>query len=208
MTHEQTLGELLAELDADADRRREAEEWAATRRFRADLNDLQELMGQEMLTRSLLRKQAIENFADELLAGRSISGLVDHTSDAPPRVDHTSNTPPRKRMTRDEADCIAQSKWERLKWIDNRSEWAKVIGCDRRLSTKLPTWHAGVEWRRDRRAGVRKKLQRSMSQELLEALSGDKSIIASLSDEDRETWERLTDEQQAQLYNILSEDDE
>jgi len=155
MTHEQTLGELLAELDADADRRREGEEWAATRRFRADLNDLQERMGQELLTRDLLRKRASENFADELLAGHSTTGLVDHASD----------TPTRKRMTQDEADCIAQRNWKQLKWINNRTEWSKIIGCGRKLIPKLPTWHKGVDWRRDLRAGIRKKFLRSNRQE-------------------------------------------
>lgn len=205
MTHEQTLGELLAELDADADRRREAEETAKTQRFKADLNDLQELMGQEMLTRSLLRKRVIENFADELLAGRSTSGLLDQTSEPSPRKQMTQ---PRKRMTQEEADCIAQSNWNKLKQIDNQTQWAKIIGCCRKMPKKLPTWHAGIEWRRDRRAGFRKKRQCSMNQELLAALSGDKSIIASLSDEDREKWDAMPDDQRAELYNILNEDDE
>jgi len=199
MTHEQTLGELLAELDADADRRREAEEWAATRRFRADLNDLQERMGQELLTRDLLRKRAIENFADELLAGHSTTGLVDHTSD----------TPTRKRMTQDEADCIAQSNWNQLRWIDNQTKWAKIIGCGRKMPKKLPTWHKAVQWRRDRRTGNRRKLERVISQEFIAAaLSGDKSVLASLSAKEQEQYDEMSDGQRAELFNLLNEDDE
>ena len=198
MTHEQTLGELLAELDADADRRSEAEEWAAMQRFRADLDDLQERIGQELLTRDLLRKRASENFADELLTGRSTSELVDQSSDMSPQ----------KRMTKDEADTIAQSNWNQLKWIDNQTRWAKIIGCGRKMPKKLPTWHKGVEWRSDRRTGVRKKFQHSISQELIAALSGDKSVLASLSAKEQEQYDEMSDVQRAELFNILNEDDE
>ena len=204
MARKQTISELLAELDADPDRRHEVEELVTTQQFKAELEQLQELIAQEKLTQDLLRKRALEELADERLNGRSASTGAE---DIRQQGEQNASGKVRRRFTISEADCIAEREFKRLRTIDNQSEWARVIGCNRKLIKKLSTWQKAEKYRREYQAGIRKKLRRSASQELLAALSGDSSIIANLSDEDRELWNNMTDQQRAELYKLVNEDE-
>jgi len=111
----------------------------------------------------------------------------------------------RKRMTKADAEQIAKEKFDDLWRTDNRSEWSRQIGCNRKMVPDLKAWQ-DAERRRKGWRKVETRLKGIVDPKIIEALhTSDASVLGSLSEADRERLDGMSDSDRADLIELLSE---
>ena len=124
----------------------------------------------------------------------------------PTLPDVTTKSDTRRNYMRiDEAERIATEKFKDLWRIDNKSEWAREIGCNRHMVGNLDAWRRADK----RRQGFKKletRLKRTFDSETLEAIcSSDPSKLKRLSNEDREKLDAMLDNGNEDLLDLVEE---
>ena len=112
---------------------------------------------------------------------------------------------PRKYVTADQAQRIAEEKYEKLWRINNQQEWARQLDCNRKTVPKLKAWQDAKRRRQSWRK-VETRLKGTVDPKIIEALhTSDASVLGSLSEADRDRLDSMTDADRAELIELLSE---
>ena len=107
-----------------------------------------------------------------------------------------------------EANQIAGEKYKQLWRIDNKSEWARQIGCHRETVGKLPKWQKAENLRKGH-GKIAARLNRDITvvdPAIIEAIcTGDSSALGKLSAEEREKIDSLSDTERSEIIELLTD---
>ena len=113
--------------------------------------------------------------------------------------------PKRSYVKQQDAERIAKDKFDALWRIDNKSYWARVIGCHRDTVRKLRAWHR-AEKKRQGFKKIETRLRGIMDPAIMEALySSDASALGNLSVEVRDWMDGLSDDRRDEVVATLEE---
>ena len=117
----------------------------------------------------------------------------------------TTTPPRRKYVKKADAERIAGEEFNQLWRIDNKTEWARKIGCNRDIIGKLGTWQR-AEKRRQGWTKIATRLKGVVDPAVIEALcTSDASALAKLSAEDRDKLDSMPDQERAELIEQLTD---
>lgn len=143
------------------------------------------------------------------------SAIANQRGESEPAIDDERDsdveTRPRKYTTKPQAEAEARKQFHALKSIDNKTEWARRIRCDRRMIGELSAWKDGENFR-----GGLSKLKsflRTLDPHLMQDIYSHNSDLsqfsvettASLPEHVREWLDELPAEERAEMIALVSD---